>query len=315
MRPKRVMLALFVVVLLSVVGLLLIGEREGLRGFFVFVPENKVAVIRLSGPISEQAASGFLADTGAITPRSVERFLKKAERDPAVKAVVLRIDSPGGTVAASQEIGRMIKDLKKPLVISMGDLATSGGYYISAYADGIVAQPGTVTGSIGVIGAFFNIEGLLEKLGVKAEVFKAGKHKDMLTGLRPLSDEERALMRSWSDELHRQFIEAVAEGRKLDIEKVRELATGEVFSGVQAVQLGLVDRLGGLQEAVDWAAELAGVEKPEIEEYRRPQPSLLQLLLGGSLGLRLGLLKGCIEAPELCLLLRALEGWQVVPRY
>ena len=271
---------------------------------------GKVAVIRLSGVIADSGQQGLLM-SGGISPKLVRDYLTMAEIDAGVKAVVLRVDSPGGSAAASQEIAsevrRFKKETGKPVVVSMGDIAASGGYYISAYADKIVANPSTLTGSIGVISQFIYIEGLLEKLGLELETVKTGRHKDM--GIWPLTDEQRKIMQDISDDLYEQFVAAVAQGRGLPTEEVRGLATGQLYTGNQALNLGLVDELGGLDTAVDLAASLAGISAPEIEEYS-PSASFLDMLLGGLSPPSLLPL----SADEL-LFFRMLEGWQGMPRY
>jgi len=272
--------------------------------------KGKVAVIRLSGTIAGSSQQGLLT-TGGISPQLVRDYLRKAESDGGVKAVVLRIDSPGGSAAASQEIALVVRRFKentgKPVVISMGDVAASGGYYISAYADKIVANPSTLTGSIGVISQFLYIEGLLEKLGLELETIKTGKHKDM--GIRSLTEEQRQIMQDITDDLYEQFVAAVAEGRSLPVAKVRELATGQLYTGGQALGLGLVDELGGLDTAIELAASLSGISIPEIEEYR-PPTSFFEKLLGGLSPPALLPLSG-----DELLFLRMLEGWQGLPRY
>ncbi|MCL0097318.1 signal peptide peptidase SppA [Dehalococcoidia bacterium] len=243
-----------------------------------FIPGNRIAVISLTGPIMGSSGGGILAPAG-ITPDLVRRLLEQAERDGSIKAVVLRIESPGGAIAASQEIGDTIREFEKPIVVSMGDQATSGGYYISAHADMIVAQPGTITGRIGVIFMHLNVDGLLEKLGIERETITGGEHKDMF--VTPLTAERRDLLQRISDKAHEQFIETVVGGRDLPISEVRELATGELFIGTQALDLGLVDLLGGRQVAIDAAAELAGVQDPVVIELAPPVPSIWDLFLGG----------------------------------
>lgn len=228
---------------------------------------ERVVVIYLQGSIDE--GSGGFGISQGITPRYVETQLRKAAEDESIKAAVLRVNSPGGSVAASQQIAGTVESFPKPLVVSMGDTAASGGYYISAPAAGIVAQPGTLTGSIGVISQVIDMEGLYDKLGLKVETIKSGRYKDMLSG--ELSAEERRLMQELSDEIYDQFVSDVAAGRNLDKEKVRELATGQVYTGTQALELGLVDRLGGIDEAVAWAGEMAGLDSPE--KYEFPSPS------------------------------------------
>ena len=272
--------------------------------------KGKVAVIRLSGVIADTTQQSLLV-SGGISPRLVSNYLLRAENDGGVKAVVLRIDSPGGSAAASQEIASSIRQFKedtgKPVVISMGDIAASGGYYISAYADKIVANPSTLTGSIGVISQFIYMEGLLEKLGLELEIVKTGKHKDM--GVWPLTDEQRQIMQDITDDLYVQFVAAVAEGRDLTVDSVTEMATGQLYTGTQALELGLVDELGGLDTAIEVAADLAGISVPEVEEYS-VSASFLDRLLGGlSVPLNLP-----FSGDEL-LFLRILEGWYGVPRY
>lgn len=236
---------------------------------------ERVMVVRLYGTIQE-TGGGVFGATGVITPAAVKRQLDLAERSPAIRAVVLRVSSPGGSIAASQAIYDMIKRFEKPIVVSMGDTAASGGYYIAAAADGIVAHPGTITGSIGVITAMTKLDELYEKLGIEVEIIKSGRHKDMFQ--RPLTEEERALLQSLNDEAWRQFIEAVAEGRGLEPDFVRELATGEVFIGTRAYELGLVDRLGDLDDAVAFAGELAGLTDPV--PYEPPGPTPWQQFFG-----------------------------------
>jgi protease-4 len=243
------------------------------------IAQNKVAVISLSGPIQSES-SGFLFGGSVITPESVRNELDRAKNDSAVKAIVLQIDSPGGSVAASQEIVNLLEEIKKPIVVSMSDLAASGGYYISAGADKIVALPGTLTGSIGVISEMPNLKGLFDKLGIDMQVFKAGEHKDMYAGFRELTPEEQTIMQDMTDQLYNQFIQVVAKGRSLSEAKVRELATGQLYTGIQAKELGLVDELGGLETAIDEAAALAGISHPEVEYYKPQTPSLLDSLLG-----------------------------------
>jgi protease-4 len=298
-----IMMVLIGIVVLSVIGLF-VAVPVGLG----IVGGEKIALIRLSGAIAESGEAGLFSVSG-ITPSLVRGYLQRAADDPAVKAVVLRINSPGGTAAASQEIAAMIRDFDKPVVISMGDIAASGGYYISVYADAVVANPDTLTGSIGVITQLFYIQGLLEKLGIEMETIKSGEHKDMF--FRPLSDKEKAILQDISDELYEQFIQAVAEGRELPPEKVRQLATGQLYSGIQAQKHGLVDKLGGLEDAIDLAAEIAQVETPLVEEYG--PPSLWHWLLGVSTEIKQTLLSR-LSDPQL-LLLKMLQGWQAVPRY
>ena len=239
---------------------------------------DRIAVISLSGTITAGSSSLFSGST--ITPDLVRDYLTRAEEDKEVKAVVLHIDSPGGEVAPCQEILWEIEKVKetKFIVVSMGVTAASGGYYISTQADKIVALPTTMTGSIGVISAIPNIEGFLEKLGIQIEIFKGGKYKDMYQGLRELTPEEEEIMQGMIDEYYEQFIDVVAEGRGLSREEVRDLATGQIYTGTEAKELGLVDELGDLNTAIDLAAELAGIEAPKVEYYQPHRVTLWSLL-------------------------------------
>lgn len=278
-RRRWGMLIVFLSALLTLLGFfvsLLKGEKTPT------VADSKVAVIYITGPLGfSQAGVGPDAE-------QVLKQLEKAAADTAVRAVVLRINSPGGSAAASQEIYRQVLKLKaegKKVVASLGDVAASGGYYIAAAADKIVANPATVTGSIGVIATVPNLEELYAKIGYKEQVFKSGPHKDMLSPGRPVTPEERQIISRIVAETYEDFVRVVAEGRKMPAERVRELADGRIYTGAQAKELGLVDALGGLDEAVSLAARLAGVKgKPRVVTYRAFSLStLLNAALEGSL--------------------------------
>jgi len=205
---------------------------------------------------------GLIVD-GQDTVRQLHAFGKE-ER---VKAVVLRIDSPGGVVGPSQEIYSEVKRLaaKKKVVVSMGSVAASGGYYIASPASVIFANPGTITGSIGVLMKFSNVEGLMGKVGVKGFTLKSGRFKDSGSPLHPMSPEERAMLQGVIDSTYSQFVAAVAQGRRLPAARVKEIADGRIFSGEQALSLKLVDRLGTLQEAVEEAGRLGGITgEPQV---------------------------------------------------
>jgi protease-4 len=217
---------------------------------------------RLSSALALGGKVGVVSVSGTITDSDdIVEALRDFQHAHSIKAVVVRIDSPGGGVAASQEIYHAILELRaeKPVVASFGGVAASGGYYIASACDAIVANPGSLTGSIGVIMEMGNVQELLQKIGVQAEVLKAGAYKDMGSPVRPLTDEERAILQQMIDSVHTQFITAVASGRKMDEAKVRALADGRVYSGEQAHALGLVDSLGGLRDAIAMAAERGGI--------------------------------------------------------
>jgi protease IV len=224
------------------------------RGSLALGGGGVVAVIPVEGEIS---SSDDFVET-----------LKDLDDRPSIRAVVVRINSPGGAVAPSQEMYGAIRHLaeKKPVVASLGAVAASGGYYVASAADVIVASPGTLTGSIGVILQLANVSSLLDKLGVQATVVKAGQHKDIGSPFRSLTPEEQALLQTMVDEVHTQFIDAVAAGRKMDQGRARAIADGRIFSGQQAKDLGMVDELGGLEDAVRIAGSRAGIEgEPRIE--------------------------------------------------
>lgn len=245
---------------------------------------NKIAVIDVQGIILDIVDDW----TGASLVSFIKDQLHIAEEDPHVKAVILRVDSPGGEVLAADDIARELagfqKDSGKPVVVSMGSLAASGGYYIAAPCRWIVANELTITGSIGVIMEAYNYRGLLNKVGIKPETFKSGKFKDMLSGDREpgeITAEERAMVQALIDETFEKFKSVVADGRKEAAKenagKGRELtpdwknyADGRVFSGRQAHQLGFVDELGSFDTAIERALELGNVENANLVQYELP---------------------------------------------
>lgn len=299
---KRVLLAISIIVLGSLFAVAVLPATAR--------PVDSVAIIPLYGAIASTEQGG-LFETGGVTPSLVRSYLGRAEHDSAVKAVVLRLESPGGTVAASSEIAAIIQGFRqrssKPVVVSMGDMATSAAYYISAGADRIVASPGTMTGSIGVIMQMTDLSGLMEKLGVETRTLTApaGGYKD-------ISNMPDSVLQEMIDDMYEDFIAAIASGRNMPLAEVRELATGQPYSGKQALELGLVDQLGGLDEAVDLAAGLAGMSRYQRDWYGTA-PSFLGKLLALA-GTARQLLRPEL-ADDQALLIKALEGWQGVPRY
>lgn len=239
---------------------------------------DKIAVINLTGTIAFSQSSSLLE---ASSTNATMDDLERAEEDPSLQAVVLRIDSPGGSAAASHELYEQVMRLKesgKIVVASFGETAASGGYYVGAAADKIVALPSTLTGSIGVISVVPNLEELYKMIGYEEYVFKSGPHKDMLSASRPITAEEEEIMQDITNDIYDQFLDAVVEGRGLPKEKVRQLADGRVYSGNQAKEVGLVDELGGQREAIELAAKLAGIEgEPEVVEYSRT-PGVFDIL-------------------------------------
>jgi protease-4 len=267
-RWKRVFWMILAALVLFMVGKSILPEllEAGKEG---------VAIVRVEGPILDSY-------------QTVEE-LKTFADDPLVKAIVIRIDSPGGGVAPSQEIYNAVKRVRrennKTVVASMGTVAASGGYYIAVATDRILANPGTLTGSIGVIMQMANFQELLEKIGVKSVVVKTGKFKDLGSPFRPMVEEERQLLESVMNDTLSQFIEAVADGRSMDAAEVEQLADGRVFTGRQARSVLLIDEIGDLQDAIKLAGELGGIEgTPRVLETTKPfsfQELLESTFLGG----------------------------------
>ncbi len=236
-----------------------------------FTGSDRVAVIHLTGTIAFGQDSSLLGSVSGASATMAD--LEKAEQDSSLKAVVLRIDSPGGSASASQELYNQVLHLKKSgkkVVASFGDTAASGGYFVGAAADKIVALPSTITGSIGVISVVPNLEELYRKIGYEETVFKSGPHKDMLSATRPPSPEEEKIMQEITEDIYEDFVNAVAEGRGMTTEDVKQLADGRIYTGSQAEKNGLVDQVGGQREAIKLAAELAGIKgEPRVVEYSK----------------------------------------------
>lgn len=239
-----------------------------------------VAIVRVNGTIVDGTADDFAVDS-AVSGVIISD-LRAAADNPLVKAVVLHVDSPGGSVTASAQIHDVIKALDKPVVVSMESLAASGGYYVSAPATYIFALPDTWTGSIGVIGQFINAEGLMEELGIEATTITSGENKAFGGLFRDLTPEQEAIMQALVDESYDAFVQVIVDGRGMPREDVLALADGRIYSGRQALDNGLVDELGNLEDAIAKAADLGGISgEPDIVEYEH-LPSFSQLLLGFS---------------------------------
>jgi protease-4 len=231
---------------------------------------DRIAVVKIEGTIVES--------------ESVIKKIIKFRKNKNVKALILRINSPGGIVAPPQEIHEEVKKTckEKKVIVSMESVAASGGYYIACAADTIIANPGTLVGSIGVMIPVENIGELLQKIGVSSTVIKSGKYKDIGSMTRPMTKDEEAVLQELIDDTYNQFVDVVAEGRGLTREQVLQIADGRVFTGAQALQLGLVDELGNLQDAIDLAANLAGIEgEPNVIYPKKERPSLLEFIFEG----------------------------------
>ncbi len=227
--------------------------------------EGAVGVIYVEGVIE---TSGSPTGSG-VSSATILDFINQAEENRAVRAIVVFIDSPGGAVVPSAEIYRALREAKKPVVASMGDLAASGGYYIACGADKIVAHPATITGSIGVYGRMINAADLMKKLGVEAIIIRSGDAKAMGNLFEHPTEKHLAIEQAIVDEIYDSFVRAVAEGRGMDEDRVRQLADGRPYTGQQALNLGLIDELGSLQDAIRIAAEMGGITgEPRIIKYR-----------------------------------------------
>lgn len=271
LNPLALVLALsglFFLIFLLVSGVLFLGKGGGTesptsRALF---RHDSVAVVELNGVI--------------LDSKKVLKRLERAEEDPSVKAVVLRLNSPGGAVAPSQEIYERVKKFKKPLVASMGSVAASGAFYIACGVKQVFANPGTITGSIGVIMEFANLEKLYEWAKIKRYSIKTGRFKDAGADYREMTEEDRALLQGMVDDVLLQFKEAVSQGRNISMEEVTAIADGRVLSGSQAIKAKLVDRLGTIDDAILEAAKQGGIEgKPHVVYPEESKKKLLDFLV------------------------------------
>ena len=245
---------------------------------------ERISVLKLEGIISDSAGSAFFKD--ATSSVSVLDVLIKATKDSSVKGILIRINSPGGTVAASQELYKAVLKArkKKPVVITMGDIAASGGYYIASAGDSIFANPGTLTGSIGVITSYLNFYDLLNKIGVKGITIKSGEFKDIGNPTRPLTEQERKILQSLLDDTYDQFISDVAKGRSVPKEKIAKIAKGLIYSGRQARKIGLVDHLGDYNAALSYTQKLVKERFPNLlKKYGEKEIPVEETWKGGSL--------------------------------
>lgn len=260
------MMAVFALFVVSIYLYARYRPEDGLP----FGREEKIGIVEIKGIIAE------------ATP--IIEQIHQYRKNKRVRAIVLRINSPGGAVGPSQEIyaelSRVAKEIK--IVASLGSVAASGGYYVACPAHKIVANPGTITGSIGVLMEFANVQRLLDKIGLKGVVIKSGEYKDIGSPLRDMSPKEKKILQDLIDNVHEQFIKAVAESRMLPLEKVQKISDGRIFSGQQAQELGLVDQIGNFNDAIRIASDLAGIkgEPTLIYPQRGLRFSLWDLIFG-----------------------------------
>jgi len=279
---KKFLIILLVITIFIVIGIALVG-------YFISSSrhsggDNQIGLVNIKGVI--------------IDARETVKQLDDMAGDPGVKGIIIRINSPGGAVAPSQEIYDEIKRVAKikPVYSSLGTVAASGGYYVACGSQQIYANPGTLTGSIGVIMEFTNWKKILDKIGIDNEVIKSGVHKDIGSPLRSMTAAEKALLQEMINDVYNQFVAAVTENRNIPRNKLLSLADGRVFSGRQALEYGLVDKLGSLQQAIRDLARKAGITgKPEIVE-KKEKKGLLWYILGESLSGKLNSALEC-ETP------------------
>jgi protease-4 len=266
-------------VLVSVVGIAILFISTFLtvklftKGDNSILNENSIAIVEIKEMI--------------IDSEEIIKQLHYSRDQDDIKAIVLRIDTPGGVVGPTQEIYEEIKKLKKnkPIVVSMGSVAASGGYYIATPANCIYANPGTITGSIGVLMKLANVQSLLNKIGVDSLVLKSGEYKDTGSPVRAITSGDKKILQGIIDSMYEQFVRAVAEGRKLPVQKVKEIADGRIFTGEQALKLHLVDKLGNLHDAIDEATKIAKIKgKPNIIYPPRTKKSFMNIFMEGFSG-------------------------------
>lgn len=269
-RKLYIVTVLFLLFLITGALYLILGGKD------LGISENRVEVIYVQGiMLTGSIPTGF----GVVTSEEIAKSLKDADEDEGIKAIVMRINSPGGSPAAAEEIVSTMKKINKPIVVSMGDVAASAAYYISAPADKIIANPDTMTGSIGVIWEFQNRSKFYDKEGTSFYIAKSGELKDMGGDWKGLSDEEKQYADQVILEAYGRFVKEVADDRNLTLSKVKDIADGRIYTGAKAKELGLVDDLGSLDDAIEISAKLGGIEgKPEVGYANRP--SLSRLLFG-----------------------------------
>lgn len=270
-QPMRKHPILFGLLLLAVMGLLFFlvaqavllftGERDGHSG------RPKVAVIEVEGMITDS--------------RDVVEQLDEYGKSRDIRAIVIRVNSPGGGVVPSQEIYEKILKVRKSkkVVASMGTVAASGGYYVASATEHIMANPGTITGSIGVLMQFPQLRELLDKVGLRTQVIKSGSYKDTGSPLRDITDEELSILQAVVDDIHEQFVEAVQANRSIPRENILKIGESMIFTGRQALEEGLVDQLGGLEDAIAVAASLAGIDGEPLVVYKKKRETLLRYLI------------------------------------
>ncbi len=259
MFSRRHPFLFFFLVLFSITAVFFAGMTALIFGGSVFIKSSVSSVVSSSS----DGNVGVVELTGVITSsKKIIEQIKTFKENSSIKAIVLRVNSPGGGVGPSQEIYREIVKTKKTkkIIASFGSVAASGGYYAACASDGIMADPGTITGSIGVIMEYANFQEIMKKIGLAPIVIKSGKFKDIGSPVRPIKEEEKKILQGVADEIHLQFIKDVAKGRGIKQDKIAKIADGRIYTGEKAMEIGLVDKLGNLDDAIDWAGKIGGVK-------------------------------------------------------
>lgn len=275
MLKKIFISAILLIAVLSFVVSLLSGKNNDEK--VIAAPADRVAVINIEGTIvSGEPGENIWGETTGASSGRLMREIREAAADSSVKALVLRINSPGGSVTAAEEVGRELKRFKettdKPIITSMGDSAASAAYWLAAYSVPL-ANPSTLTGSIGVYHALYEYAGTFQKIGIYTTKIKSGQYKDIMSADRPMTPEEQQILQNMVNQMFENFVVVIAEGRKMDITKVKALADGRVYTGQQAQAVGLIDELGNYYDALEAAGKAIGVDGiPEIKENKRQKP-------------------------------------------
>lgn len=287
-EKRKWMMVLLVVLLLAAVA---VGVAPTWKEEAQSSEKGYVAVVRIDGAIyGGPESDSVFESSGGASSEEIMRQLKKAREDPKAKAILIRINSPGGSTGATQEIAEemdKIRSSKKPIVISMGDMCASAGYWLASKGNYIFASPATITGSIGVYMDYTNIEDLMGKVGVKNDKIKSGAHKDILSMYRPMTGEERDMLQGMVDDIYHQFVQTVADGRHMDEAKVKSIADGRILTGKQAQDLGLVDAMGNYYDALNYAASSGGIQTEQVptKSYGQGNMSLRGILKGETQGM------------------------------
>ena len=262
--------AILVIIIIWVISFLI---SNFFKGFSTSKIGNRIAVIQIYGPITLSQDNGFF-ELNSASANNILDALKKANEDPTIKGIILEINSPGGTVVASEEIANAVKKTKKPKVAWIREEGASGAYWIASSTDKIVADPLSVTGSIGVIGSYLEFAGLMEKYGLKYEQLTSGKYKDTGSPFKTLSDDEKTFLQNKINKIHDFFIDQVSKNRNIPRHKIEEIANGAFYLGIEAKDLGLIDILGGKDEAIGEVKKLANIKDAYLVTYQR-KPSFL----------------------------------------